>query len=342
MKRGDQKNRSYAENGKNRQKIEMKRLNRDKYRESQDQLYSTVLFFLEFAAKSTRRLGQKKSMFISAWCSTGCLSSYCGPEGEVMKDLGQHIRIRTKNDCVIAPTAEEKRKLARIVLTIAKDYSLLSFGLADTHLHLQVVASRASCGMLSRRLLNSLRQQLELPSPFEPTYFLSIRDGKHNYNTFRYILNQQHHHGVHTDPLHEASNLPDLLGLRNIGAFSIGHVRRFLPRVSRKMLLDLMGTSDLQPKEGSTEYILEAAKRASALSDLSGSSAPALETRRAIVHILRKTVSNRRIAEFLGVSRRTVLLHAKAAPNLKLITAIEKQMDLTAKKQKAIARSVLL
>ena len=297
-----------------------------------------------FKAKSETDLGVSVDNFNVYWglSINRMLIEPTWTKGKMMKELGQHIRIRTKNDCVIAPTAEEKRKLARVVLKIAKDHPLLSFGLADTHLHLQVASPRVSCGMLSRRLLNSLSQHLELPSLFEPTYFLSIRDGKHNYNTFRYILNQQQHHGVHTDPLHEASNLPDLLGLRILGTYTIGHVRRFLPRVSRKMLLDLMGTSDLQPTAGSPEFIVEAAKRASALPDLCGSRPPVIETRRAIIHILEKRTTKRRIADLLGVSRRNVLLQVKKPPNLKLIAAIRKQMDLTAKKQKAIAHSVLL
>jgi hypothetical protein len=54
-------------------------------------------------------------------------------------------------------------------------------------------------------------------------------------------LTQIKRHGVtHLDPLLEATNLPDLLGLRSVGRYTAANVRRVLPRIQRGQLLEML------------------------------------------------------------------------------------------------------
>ena len=137
-----------------------------------------------------------------------------------MNALGYHIRIRLNDDRVIASTPAAQRTLARVVLCQARWCCLLVFALADTHLHLLVACSRKEAGKLARRIEIQLSHQLDLSVGFTPAYIVPIRDGRHFYNTFYYILNQNRHHQLESDPLREATNLWDLLGLRVVGRYS--------------------------------------------------------------------------------------------------------------------------
>ena len=74
-----------------------------------------------------------------------------------MKPIGYHIRIRLKNDQVIAPTRAERITVARVVLHQGKSDNLLALGLGDTHLHLEAACDYAAAGQLARRCSRRLR-----------------------------------------------------------------------------------------------------------------------------------------------------------------------------------------
>lgn len=84
--------------------------------------------------------------------------------------------------------------------------------------------------------------------PFERARIRPVRDPQHLYNTIRYIFRQEQHHGIVIDPLHDASSLPELLGLRSLPA-EVGwgdvvvRVRRLLPRLRTADLLRLFDES---------------------------------------------------------------------------------------------------
>ncbi len=81
---------------------------------------------------------------------------------------------------------------------------------------------------------------------FAPAHYTPIKGQAHLGRAFEYILDQERHHGLNSDPFHEASNLPDLLGLRVLGRHTVASVRRHLPRVRRDHLLQFLPPVDLE------------------------------------------------------------------------------------------------
>jgi hypothetical protein len=110
--------------------------------------------------------------------------------------LGHHIRLRLEDDRVIAPTADQRRLVARVVLDQSRRYNLLAISLADAHLHGEVVCDRQAAGRLSYGVEASLKQRLSLPVGFVQYDPEPIRDARHLRNTFRYILTQHQRHGL--------------------------------------------------------------------------------------------------------------------------------------------------
>ncbi|MBN1945294.1 MAG: hypothetical protein JW797_06425 [Bradymonadales bacterium] len=245
-----------------------------------------------------------------------------------MTSIAQHIRIRLANDRVIAPTTEERRLVARLVLAQGQMENLLCFGLADCHLHLEAVCEIQAGLQLARRIELSLFRRLGLNVRFAPAYVEPIRDIRHLANTFDYILGQSRHHGLNWDPLHEATNLPDLIGMRLIGRYTIANVRRYLPRVSRKQLLGHLGIPDLQPSEGPLERIVEAVLAATALSGLQGKSRELAEARRALVAVVGRRMTAARLAPLVGVSPQMITRLRHGPVNQELVQAIQLQLGL--------------
>jgi hypothetical protein len=101
--------------------------------------------------------------------------------------IGQHIVLRLADHRVIAPDPAARRQVARSVLGIGRGQGLLSFRLADTHLHLLAACDRDEAGQLARRVEISLAQKLSLDVSFVPAYFKAVDDGRHLYRAFLYV-----------------------------------------------------------------------------------------------------------------------------------------------------------
>jgi len=187
-----------------------------------------------------------------------------------MNPLGFHVRLRLRDDRVIAQSPAHRRALARIVLAQARRDRLLAFGVADTHLHLETGGDRAAAGQLARRIEIQTRLALPLPVGFSPAYFKPILNQSHLSHSFTYILKQESHHGLQSDLLHEASNLPDLLGLRLLGGYTVANVQAMLPRVRREALLEILGAPGLADSPCPPAFLAESAAAALGLADLSG------------------------------------------------------------------------
>ena len=85
--------------------------------------------------------------------------------------------------------------------------------------------------------------------------------------------------GFGSDPWHDASVLPDLLGLRVLGGDVRERVRERLPRVDRRRLLEILGVEALHA--GADLAIgVEAAAAAVARADLSGKARCVVAARR--------------------------------------------------------------
>lgn len=246
--------------------------------------------------------------------------------------IGYHLCMRLRSDAVIAPTAEERRIVARSVLekSAALQAGLLAFGLADTHLHSENACDRRVAGELAERIELSLDRRLGKGCGFAPVYIKPIEDARHLYSAFRYILRQQQRHGIDTDPLREASNLPDLLGLRLLGAPTIVLVRRLLPRVTRAELLELFGVPELLPADGPLDRVLAATLAASALPDLSGSSREVVAARRAAIEVVGGRLRPVELAALLGISDRRLYELRHEPVSAALLHAVRLQLHLLA------------
>jgi len=243
-----------------------------------------------------------------------------------MSDLAQHIVIKTVDNRVLAPTMDKRRKLARSVLRVSKGYRVLAMRCADTHLHVESLLSRREAGELVRRIEIGLHQQLGLPVRFAEPYIDHIDTQSHLFRAFRYILDQDKHHGCHMDPLHDASSLPDLLGLRVLDTDVIANVRSFLPRVNRSMLLSLLGDDLCQPIEN-WDQLGDAAAAACGLSRLTHSPA-SVQARRAGVLVAGRSLTAPEIAAALNCSERTVHRLRGQQGDSAVMRAIEQQLRL--------------
>ena len=128
----------------------------------------------------------------------------------------------------------------------------------------------------------------------------------------------------------KGSSLWDLLGLRIVGRYTVANVRQFLPRISRKSLLNHLGITALDPVDGPPERVIEATLAATALSDLRGSSVSKNEAKRAAVHVIGQQLEVAELAALFQVSRRTVTNLRSSTPNLLLVEAIRLQLGLMA------------
>lgn len=251
----------------------------------------------------------------------------------VMSELAYHITMSLEDGRVIAPTTASQRTLARAIFAADRDRVLLTARAADTHLHLLPAAARRAAGELAWRVSKSLRRRLDLPSRFEPPDFKPIRDQYHLSNAFPYILRQDERHGIDIDPFAEASNLPDLLGLRLVGRYTADTVARLLPRIRPEDLARRLGIPLGQLLRGpispdALEEIGDAAAAALGLSTLTGGSAEEMDARCAAVRLVGTRLSAPRLTVLLNTSLRTVRRLRKRPADPALLEAIARQLRL--------------
>ncbi|MBW2735400.1 MAG: hypothetical protein JRH20_23700 [Deltaproteobacteria bacterium] len=185
--------------------------------------------------------------------------------------LGYHIRIRPRNSDHLGTTRQERRLVARSVLLRGARFKLVSFGLGEQHLHMYPICDRDGAGELSGQVSSSLIKPLKLEGGFEKPYIEPLKDMRHAYNNFSYTLGQEARHNIPADRAGEGSNLPDLLGFRLIGAYTLDNTRRYFPKIDRAHLLNLLGRRELIPANGPMDAIVDAGLAATALPSISGS-----------------------------------------------------------------------
>jgi len=248
------------------------------------------------------------------------------------KPLGYHVTCRLVDSRVIAPEPEMRRVLSRIVLDQGRAYGLLSHNTVDTHLHMQPTCDRKAAGELTRRVEIQAKIKLGLDVGFGQPNYEPIRDQRHLRNTFDYVLGQSPHHGLDWDPFFEASNLPDLLGLRVIGAYTANNVRRMLPRIRRENLLACLQVPELEPADGPPTLLVEATLAAAGLGTLRGKNAETLEAKRALVQAAGPATPTAVLADLLELSPRGVNLLRQGLrqrpADERLVMAIRLQLGL--------------
>jgi hypothetical protein len=130
-----------------------------------------------------------------------------------------------------------------------------------------------------------------------------IREQWHAQSLLRYVLGQEEHHRISSDPLHEASNLPDLLGMRLVGSYTVVLLARHLPRVRHQDLLEMIGHDLTGPVDA--QLLPDAAAAAFAVAALRGRDEDKVAARRAAVHAAKRVAADR-IAELLHVGVPTI------------------------------------
>ncbi|MDP2307199.1 MAG: hypothetical protein Q8P18_14330 [Pseudomonadota bacterium] len=243
--------------------------------------------------------------------------------------LAWHITHALCDRRVIATEPAELRVLARTVIEAGGD-ALLAFRGSDNHVHSVFAGERAAAGGFARHVASALHHRLRLVVPFEPTDVRPIRTQGHLGNSFEYVLGNAEHHGAAHDRLFEASNLPDLLGLRAIGAATRARVRAMLPRVDRALLLRLLGVDALEAAFA-PDHLVAAACAAAAIPTLRSRSPEAVAARIASLHVGAPHLTARELEALLGIPERTARRLRASAVDPALLIAIGLQMDLRRK-----------
>lgn len=244
--------------------------------------------------------------------------------------LGQHVMMRLADDRVLITEPEHPRLIARVLLARGARRELVSFGVADNHLHAVLTCSRAVAGIFARAVEATLRLLLPLRVPFAPARFRPIVDQQHLGNATAYSVRQQERHGVRLDLLRDGTSLPDVLGLRVLDPSLAARFGARLPRVTREDLLTLLGVElvggpiDLGP-------LADAAAAAMALPDLDGRDPERMAAKRAAVQVgLAADLRVSQIAELLASPLRTVRRLAGAPARADLVRAVCLQLRLRA------------
>lgn len=242
--------------------------------------------------------------------------------------LGESIRCRLRDDGPIARNLEERRVVAQTVLEIGRPFTLLGFGLADTHL--QGATGRAGGGAeFARRVEGSLARRLGYEVGFERAHVEPVKDIWHLYNLFSYVLRQGKRHGVsHLDPLLECTNVPDLLGLRRVGGYTAANVRSLLPRVRREQLLELLDVPELVPCDGPLEEIPVAAAAAMCRPRLEGRCGAVVAARRAMIEVVGDRLSGQALSALVGLDVSNIYRQRLQPADEELVKMIRLQLGL--------------
>jgi hypothetical protein len=232
--------------------------------------------------------------------------------------------MRLGDDRVIATTAGALRAVAQTLLAHGRAANVLAFRLADTHLHALVACSRAEARHYAHYCAIALQARLRLGVPFEPTRVRPIVDQQHLYQAFRYVLRQNQHHRLASDPAHDGSSLPDLLGMRMVEPEHGRAVRMMLPRLDLRELAASLAVSFVADDAAPASLLAAAAAAAMGLPDLAGRSAACVVARRAAVHAAAKLPTGI-LSDELGASSRAIQRHRLDDVDARIVRAVALQ-----------------
>jgi hypothetical protein len=211
--------------------------------------------------------------------------------------------------------------------SLARDFPIVAWKLADTHLHLVELANRAGVDELVRRLRIWATSALRPGAPLEVQRTKPLSGQSHLEAAFHYAFRQDSHHGVETDLTQDASAMPDILGLRVLSAEMPLRVREHLPRLRRDALLAHLSVPTLE-EALHPEPVVESALAAFAL-DTMGVDQAGVKARRAAVAAA-AGLGPTRIADLLGVTPQAVCRIARQPVPAPDVRAVRLQMALRA------------
>ena len=246
-----------------------------------------------------------------------------------------HLVFRLRDNSVFATDPRVRRTITRVVLGLGPRVGLLAFRVADTHFHVLAACDRRDAGRLAQAVGSSLQQRLHPGVAFGPAWIGAVAGLRHLERTFRYILRQDSRHGIGLDPYAEGSNLPDLLGLRVVGAYTREEVRRWLPRLRGRDLhkllrLDLphLGEEPIEPAHRpAIDALIPATRAATLLTDLRGRHPAATAARAGLV----QAAGGGRTGELswvLGAGRTSIKRLRRLPVDQALVRAILLQVSL--------------
>ena len=253
-----------------------------------------------------------------------------------MSTIAFHIVFRLADGRVVCRTPSQLRRVARSFVERDPGFRLTTFRVVGDHLHaLVAVDDERAAAEFARRVEISIQNSLRPGVGFAPAHLTPVLTQRHLRHAFRYILGQEGHHGVELDPLHDGSNLPDLLGMRTIGLSTVGNVRSLLPRIGRADLVRELPSPEVLEEERTIglldlPYLADAAAAAFGLPNIRGSKPEALIARIAAVNIGRRVASAALVARALGISAATVRRLSKLEVSDEVIDAVEAQTRVRA------------
>jgi hypothetical protein len=240
---------------------------------------------------------------------------------------GYQLVFRLKDNRVIAPDKAARRRLARSFVEIGDRYGLLAFRVVDNHAHATHVCSREEVGRAAQAIGSSITQALGLDEGFNITYVKPLADQRHLEESFRYVVGNADKHGATSDPLHDASIVPDLLRMRLLGSEVIDRVVAHLPAESKATVRRHLPVLKLEPAFA-LEHLADAAAAALALPHLRGRTDAHAMARAAAVRLAAGKVAVEELSRALGCHRSTLTRSAEVEIPAGLLDAVRLGMGL--------------
>lgn len=242
--------------------------------------------------------------------------------------IGWQLILRRVDDAVLVPGVAQARRFSSLVCRLGAGLPLLAFQAAGGHAHVVVLSDRPTAGELARRLNLGLGQSLGHRGALEAVRLRPVHDQAHARNLVRYVLDQRRHHDLTPDPFHEASALPDLLGLRLAGAWMRDqHVQR-MPELPRRALIELLSQDPWTVERFDPACLAQAAAAALPVEALVGRPPLVVAARAAAVQVARGRLRSAEVAAALSCPLRTVQRLAGVPVAPELLRAVEGQWRL--------------
>lgn len=183
------------------------------------------------------------------------------------------------------------RLLARTMLECGEPFGLLAFRVHDHTLRVLVQASQSSTQDFARHLRICLAHRMDLGSDFQRVRLSAVVGPQQLYWQLLHVLRGPAL-PVH-DPLAEASNLHDLLGLRVIGRATRLRLVALLPELDPASLQSLLPVSDFATAPIIDELLTDSAAAAACVAHVDVSGADGRRARAAL-HLARVVLRTRR------------------------------------------------
>ncbi|MDP2309520.1 MAG: hypothetical protein Q8P18_26090 [Pseudomonadota bacterium] len=245
-----------------------------------------------------------------------------------MPVLAHHLVFRLQDDRVFAPSPATRRRFAHIFARLGGDFPLLAWRVVDTHLHVLGLFDGAEVDEFARRLRIHLTT-LHAGIPLLLSRRIPVQNQWHLAEAFGYVLRQDQHHGVGSDPLQEGSAVLDLLGMRVLRSPLAARVREHLPRVRREHLLEHLGVPLLEACLV-PEHLYEATTAAFAVPTLEPRTVAVVTARAAAVQAAHAELGTAGVAGVLLLASRTVRRLASVDVAPEALRAVRLQMALRA------------